>query len=82
MPYRKVGYLEQCWYIFRYMAKDAGKRMKKCLQNPKGPVPGPDAQNSQKDGTAKSTGKQPNGSTTNIPDHLTSTENTDGPGNG
>ncbi len=57
MPYRKVSYLEQCWYIVRYMAKDTGKKMKKCLRSRKGPAVGPDARNSQTDSTARNTEK-------------------------
>jgi hypothetical protein len=57
MPYRKVGYLEQCWYVLRFAAKDTGKRIRKCLQNRKGHAAGPDARDSRMDGTAKSTEK-------------------------
>ncbi len=55
MPYRKVGYLEQCWYILRYMAKDAGKKVGKCLRNRKDPVPTLDAPGSQTDSSVKNT---------------------------
>ena len=58
MPYRKVGYLEQCWYIVRYMAKDTGKKMKKCLQNRKDRAPTRDAPGSRTGSTAKSTEKK------------------------
>ena len=55
MPYRKVGYLEQCWYVFRYMAKDTGKRIKKCLKSRNAPVPTRDAPGSQTDSSVKNT---------------------------
>ena len=58
MPYRKVGYLEQCWYIVRYMAKDTGKKMKKCLENRKDRAPTRDAPGSRTGSTAKSTEKK------------------------
>lgn len=28
MPYRKVGYIEQCWYILKYTVKQAFKKRK------------------------------------------------------
>ena len=58
MPYRKVGYLEQCWYVLRFKAKDTWKKVGKCLQNRKGRAPTPDAQGSQTVSTAKNTEKK------------------------
>lgn len=58
MPYRKVGYLEQCWYVLRFMAKDTRKKVRKCLQNRKGRAPIRDVPGSQTDSTVKSTEKQ------------------------
>ena len=29
MAYRKVGYLEQCWYIIRYWLRDLFRRKKR-----------------------------------------------------
>ena len=43
MPYRKVGYLEQCWYVLRFMAKDTRKKVRKCLRNRRGRAPTRDA---------------------------------------
>ena len=55
MPYRKVGYLEQCWYILRYKAKETREKIRECLGNQSAPAATPDARGSQKNGTAKST---------------------------
>ena len=55
MPYRKVGYLEQCWYILRYKAKETREKIRECLGNQSAPAATPDARGSQKNGTVKST---------------------------
>ena len=58
MPYRKVGYLEQCWYVLRFMAKDTRKKVGKCLQSRNGRAPTRDAPGSRMGSTAKSTEKK------------------------
>ena len=55
MPYRKVGYLEQCWYILRFKAKDTRERIIECLRNQNGHAATPDARSSQAVSTVKNT---------------------------
>lgn len=56
--FRSDWYLEQCWYVLRFMAKDTRKKVGKCLQSRKGRAPTRDAPGSRTGSTAKSTEKQ------------------------
>lgn len=57
MPYRKVGYIELCWYILKAWMRHKlhpGKE-KRCQGNQSEAVPIRDVQDLPKDSTAKNT---------------------------
>ena len=57
MPYRKVGYKEQCWYILREWMRQKlhPRKEKRCRRNQNEAVPTQDAQDLPTGNTARST---------------------------
>jgi hypothetical protein len=57
MPYRKVGYMEQCWYLLRFKVVDIYRKVMKCPEAQSGRVDIQVAQSSRTEPTVKNTEK-------------------------
>ena len=57
MPYRKVGYMEQCWYLLRFKVVDIYRKVMKCPEAQSGRVDFQVAQSSRTEPTVKNTEK-------------------------